>query len=553
MSKLRNIVLFAAVLLLAVACRKTNVSVDPSSVVIPTEGGTVDVAVSSNGDWTVEGCPDWITLSTSMGTGNATLSLTAPRNVLGADRDVRISLVTEHKSAVLEVSQKTFAEQFLTVSPVFFDARIGGDTLTLNVVASAPWTVSCPEPWISLEPQAGEGDGQVKVTVASGVSDDFDLRRAYVTLTCSGLSREVKIYQCHSEKIATYPSVLDFGYEAGVDTLFLHAPGQWKSTNCPDWISVSPEEGEGSCFVAVHVTENPLYEDRSDNPIFRMGADKAVLKVNQAGLNSLNYINVNPKSIFFSYEGGSRQVEVSCNRDWNVTTDCDWLTISPLSGNGDGTLLVETEANPYVNSDRSGTVTLTSHDKTVDIVVGQNSGTIVPMLSIDVPNHTLQFDDAAGTKTVNITANVAWTITCDADWLSVTPASGNGNASLSVTVQANDSFIARNAIVFIQSIIGTVRLYVVQSGHEAIIQLGMDELHVPLIGGQYTVNVTANQLWKVTSSEWISCSPPEGSGNGSIVITVTPCTLTNERIGQVTVSGVYGGSATVRVVQSSVY
>ena len=71
--------------------------------------------------------------------------------------------------------------------------------------------------------------------------------------------------------------------------------------------------------------------------------------------------------------------------------------------------------------------------------------------------------------------------------------SGNANATLTVTVEANDSFIARNALVLIESIAGTVRLYVKQSGHEAIVQLDQDELHVPLAGGEYTVNVTSNQ------------------------------------------------------------
>ena len=92
-----------------------------------------------------------------------------------------------------------------------------------------------------------------------------------------------------------------------------------------------------------------------------------------------------------------------------------------------------------------------------------------------------------------------------------------------------------------------------QSGHEAIIQLDQNELHVPLAGGEYTVNVTSNQQWKVTCNDWMTCTPKAGEGNGSIVVTVSPCALSNERIGEVMVGGVFGGSATVRVVQSSEY
>lgn len=553
MLKLRNMIMFAAILLLAVACRKTNVSVNPSMVEFSAEGGTIDVAVTSNGDWTLSECPEWVTASAMTGSGDATLSLTTSQNTTGADRSGRISLVTEHNSAVIEIAQKTFSEHFLTVSPNFFDANINGDSLTLMISASAPWSIACSMSWVTIEPQNGEGTAQVKVNVASGVSGDFDLREATIEVACAGLSQTVQIFQPHSEAIMAYPNSFNFSCQEGEQTFFLHAPEQWEVNNCPDWISVVPEQGEGSCFVAVHVNENPLTDDRFDNPIITMGDERVVLNVHQEGVNSLNYINVDSQNIFFSYEGGSREVSVSCNRDWNVTTDCDWLSIAPLSGTGDGSILIEARENPYVNNDRSGTVTLTSHDLTAEILVGQNSGNIVPSIAIDVTNHTMTFDNTAGSQTVNVTANVPWTVTCAESWVTITPSSGNGNGSFTVSVQDNESFETRNAQALIESLAGTVRLYIIQNGQEATVQVDVNELHVPLAGGEFTVNVTANQPWKVSCDEWMSCNPQSGTGNGSFVITVTPSLLSNERIGEVSVTGIYGGSQSIHVIQSGVY
>lgn len=55
-------------------------------------------------------------------------------------------------------------------------------------------------------------------------------------------------------------------------------------------------------------------------------------------------------------------------------------------------------------------------------------------------------------------------------------------------------------------------------------------------GGSQTVAVTSNAEWTVsTSAEWISVSPSEGSGNGTIVVTVAPNNERQERWNIVTV------------------
>ena len=68
----------------------------------------------------------------------------------------------------------------------------------------------------------------------------------------------------------------------------------------------------------------------------------------------------------------------------------------------------------------------------------------VPSLSLST---TLVSLDAAGTpQTVNLTSNVAWTGSVSEPWLSVSPLSGTGNATLTVSAQANTG-PSRNATV----------------------------------------------------------------------------------------------------------
>ena len=56
-------------------------------------------------------------------------------------------------------------------------------------------------------------------------------------------------------------------------------------------------------------------------------------------------------------------------------------------------------------------------------------------LKLDKTSITAEADGA--TATIQVTANCDWTVTNALDWVSVTPASGKGNGSISVTVSAN--------------------------------------------------------------------------------------------------------------------
>ena len=56
-------------------------------------------------------------------------------------------------------------------------------------------------------------------------------------------------------------------------------------------------------------------------------------------------------------------------------------------------------------------------------------------LKLDKTSITAEADGA--TATIQVTANCDWTVTNALDWVSVTPASGKSNGSISVTVSAN--------------------------------------------------------------------------------------------------------------------
>ena len=55
-----------------------NVRVTSSYVALPAEGGSTSIDVTASGDWTISDIPEWVTVSPTSGSGDATVTFTAP-------------------------------------------------------------------------------------------------------------------------------------------------------------------------------------------------------------------------------------------------------------------------------------------------------------------------------------------------------------------------------------------------------------------------------------------------------------------------------------------
>ncbi len=72
--------------------------------------------------------------------------------------------------------------------------------------------------------------------------------------------------------------------------------------------------------------------------------------------------------------------------------------------------------------------------------------------TVEVSTTSLNFTNEEGSQEVNITCNVKWTASANADWVTVAPAEGNKNGVITVAVSANDTGALREAIVRVSAI-----------------------------------------------------------------------------------------------------
>ena len=117
----------------------------------------------------------------------------------------------------------------------------------------------------------------------------------------------------------------------------------------------------------------------------------------------------------------------------------------------------------------------------------------------------LLFGDSAETLTVSITATKAWSASCDGDWVSFTPASGEaGSFTIDVSVTANEEYEPRSATLTFVCDKDKARVVIGQVQKGAMV-VALEPIQVPAEGGSFDIRVNTNTIVKAEPDvDWIS-------------------------------------------------
>ena len=74
-----------------------------------------------------------------------------------------------------------------------------------------------------------------------------------------------------------------------------------------------------------------------------------------------------------------------------------------------------------------------------------------PADEVTASPNSIIFETSGGSRQVQITSNTSWTISGAPSWLTVSPMSGKGNATISISASASSSYESRNAFLSIQA------------------------------------------------------------------------------------------------------
>ena len=257
---------------------------------------------------------------------------------------------------------------------------------------------------------------------------------------------------CKNAKLRIEENSLEFlgaGGSASVDV----ASNVELKVSCEEtWCSVSPKTAIGNVTLNVTVQRNSTAMPRVAKITVQSvdcGISKEIVVIQKEGqpvgpdcdLNG-NCLNVTPVDLNFEQSGSSNTVAVTSNVSWTAMSDQQWCTVSPANSSNNGTVNITVAENTGVGS-RISIVTIrdNEHSLSKDITVTQAGNEP----AIAVSPETKEVGSAASSFEVNVTANVTWQVASDQSWCTVSPATGNGNGKVTVSIAAYTGAASRMA------------------------------------------------------------------------------------------------------------
>ena len=492
--------------------------------------GTVAVsAIPATAAWTAVSNSSWITLTSSSGTGNQTVSYTVAANSSPNLRDGAITIA----GLAFPIVQAGSACG-ITVAPASLNATAGGGNLSVNVTtpANCDWTATSNSAWLTIASGAsGSGTGTVSLTAALNTTPSS--RMAALSI----VGQSVSVTQAPAT-FSLSPTAASASAAAGTGTVAVTAtPGvTWTAVSNSSWITItSGASAASSQSVSYSVAANTTTVARS-GMITIAGIPFTIA---QAGMAC--GFAVTPTSVNAAVGGSAYSATVTAPSGcaWTATSGTSWLTISSgASGSGNGTVSYSAAANTAAS--RSGSLTIAG--QSVSVSQAGPAFTLSPA--------SANVGAAASTGTVAVTATPAsatWTATSNASWITVTSgAPGTGNRSVGYSVAANTTTSARSGAITIAGI----SFSITQAGITCTFTVTPASVNAVADGGTYSAAVTAPAACArtaTTSTSWLTISAgASGSGSGSVFFAAAANTTTASRSGSVTIAG-----RTVTVTQAA--
>lgn len=515
-----------------------TMSVNPLTLNIPATAGSVGFDITGNVDWTAAVSDSWLSVNPESGSGDASVLVTYQENPTTSQRTATITIEGSNGVAtqVITVIQAAGSAS-VSVTPTVLNVTSPAGSTTFNVISNTDWTIIVDEPWASVD--IASGTGNTTITVTYEENTDPTPRTARITVMATGVAtgRLVLLNQeASTPTMAVNPTVLNVPATAGSANFVITANVAWDISENSTWLNVNTLAGTGGASITVTYDENTDPATRSDTIfISGQGVPEQIVIVNQEAGGTI--LNVNPTTISVGSPAGTTSFDINSNVDWTIMVSETWLSLSQSSGSNSETIAVDYELNSSTSS-RMATITIKGSSGVADQVIVVTQAGAAPILQVSPVTINVSAD--AGTTAFNITSNVSWTVTENATWLSVTPSTGTGNATVTINYDANPTSQNRSTTITISGAGGVAdqTVIVTQAGGTFVMQASPTTLNVSSPAGSASFNITSNVGWTVSSgATWFTLNPSNGTGNGMVTVNYEANPLTTSRSATITVTG----------------
>ncbi len=443
------------------------------------------------------------------------------------------------------------------------DYQAGSQVVTITGVSPAgcsggSWTASGNGSWVSVSPGSGTGNGTV--TVSWTQNGTTSLRSGSATIAGNGFpvtQGPGPVPPCTTFSITPTSATPDYQSGSQVVTVTGISPagcsgGSWSASGNGSWVSVWPTDGTGNGTVTVSWTQNGTTSPRSGSAT--IASNTFPVTQGPGPVPPCTTFSISPTLASPDYAAGSQVVTVTgvspadCSGgSWNASGNGSWVTVSPMSGSGNGTVTVSWTQNG-TTSPRSGSATIASNT----FPVTQGPGPVPPCTTFSISPTSASPGYPAGSQVVTVTgvlpANCSggsWSASGNGSWVTVSPMSGSGNGTVTVSWTQNGTTSPRSGSATIAG-----NGFPVTQGPRPVepcttFSISPTSASPGYPAGSQVVTVTgvlpancSGGSWNASGNgSWVTVSPMSGSGNGTVTVSWAQNGTTSPRSGSATIAG----------------
>ncbi len=319
-------------------------------------------------------------------------------------------------------------------------------TASLDISTEKNWKITNSASWLSVNNVSGSGNSTVTLTAQANPSgekrsttltiSDPGSNTQTITVTQNGAAPVLNISKDSLTISALMGSTNSFDVTSNMN---------WTAVSNQSWLSVNKTSGYGNTTLTLTAISNPTITPRIAIVTITVNglSPKTIIVTQVAGAA---YLSVSSYNLTVAAQANSSNTfVVLSNISWNVSSNQNWLTVSPATGSNSGTVTITAQAS-QITTTRSATITVAGSNgvsnQTINVI--QSPG----VAALSVSTNTVNID-ANNLGTFDILSNTEWSISSNQSWLNILTTSGSGNTTINMIAQKNTTGKIRAAAVVI--------------------------------------------------------------------------------------------------------
>lgn len=395
-------------------------------------GGKQFFLVSSNTNWTVTEALTHITLNKTTGSFTDTVWVTCTPNTTTVSRSGLITISgVGVQNKTLTVNQ--IGEQpRLSVNPTNLSFTSTAGTKTITISSNIPWTITDSAAYLSSNVATGSNNATLTITCNANTSALS--RNTILYITGTGVSTlSIPVTQSGATATMTLsPLSLLFPATGGEKSFSITSNTSWNILDTFPNLRFIPESGLNNGTVKVVCDSNTATSLRSFSvPIAGFGLTARTITISQSGADEI--FNASPNVLNFTSSGGEKTFNIFSNTSWALSESSSFISVNPSFGDLNKGITVLCDPNISAIT-RKGKITFTGKsDVSISVDIVQTG--VAPVFK--VLSDSIILDSSAAQSSIKIQSNTAWSMTKDADWISINTFSGSGNYNVLLSVAEN--------------------------------------------------------------------------------------------------------------------